>query len=118
MERETDHDKEKCQKQLLPLADTMYLLGGKWKFHIIMALAGGVSRFKEISKSVEGISDKVLSKELKDLEINNIITRTEIDHFPPIVEYHLTEHGKSLQPVVNDLAAWGQKHRNKIVNGG
>jgi DNA-binding HxlR family transcriptional regulator len=104
-----------CMGILLPVRDALEVLNGKWKLPIIVALSFGSKRFKEISKEVNGITDKMLSKELKDLEMNKLVKRTIYHTFPPTVEYSITEHGQSLKKVVNELKDWGLKHRRKIT---
>jgi DNA-binding HxlR family transcriptional regulator len=104
-----------CLGILLPVRDAIEVLNGKWKLPIIVALTFGPKRFKEISKEVRGITDKMLSKELKDLEMNKLVKRRIYDTFPPTVEYSITEHGQSLKKVVNELRDWGLKHRKKIT---
>ena len=97
------------------IKDAMETLSGNWKLPILFSLSGGAKRFKEITREVEGISDKMLSKELKELETNKLITRTVIDTQPITVQYQLTEHGKSLQTIINNLTEWGVKHRLEII---
>ena len=80
-----------------------------------MTLSDGTKRFKQISKEVDGISDKMLSKELKELEINQLVKRTVYDTFPPTVEYSVTEHAWTLDKVVKELRDWGLVHRKKII---
>lgn len=100
---------------LLPVRDALEILSGKWKLPIIVALTFGKKRFKQISTEVQGITDKMLSKELKELEINQLVKRTIIDTFPPTVEYSITEHGKSLERVIEELRNWGMSHRKQII---
>lgn len=100
---------------LLPVRDALEVLNGKWKLPIIVALTFGPKRFKQISNEVKGITDKMLSKELKDLEMNQLVKRTIYDTFPPTVEYSITENGKSLQSVITELRNWGLTHRRKIT---
>lgn len=100
---------------LLPVRDALEILSGKWKLPIIIALTFGTKRFKQISTEVQGITDKMLSKELKELEVNQLVKRTVIDTFPPTVEYSITEHGKSLEKVIEELRNWGMQHRKKII---
>lgn len=104
-----------CQGIIRPVRDALEVLNGKWKLAIIGSLTFGTKRFKQISKEVTGITDKVLSKELKDLEINQLIKREVFDTFPPTVEYSITSHGKSLEKVINELRIWGLSHRKKII---
>jgi len=104
-----------CKSMLLPVQDALEVLNGKWKLPIIVALLFGSKRFKEISREVHGITDKMLSKELRDLEMNQLVKRTVFDTFPPTVEYSITEHGQSLKRVIEELKEWGVKHRKKII---
>ncbi len=104
-----------CVKFILSVKDALEVLDGRWKLPIIISLKFGPKRFKEISKEIGGITDKMLSKELKDLEVNKLITRTVYDTFPPTVEYAITAHGSSLDPVLLSLRDWGTTHRKKII---
>ena len=104
-----------CTRVLLPVRDALDILQGRWKLPIIVSLTFGAKRFKEISKEVNGITDKMLSKELKDLEVNQLVKRTVYDSFPPIVEYSITPHGESLEKVISELRNWGVRHRKKII---
>lgn len=100
---------------MLSIQDALEALEGKWKLLILFSLSGGTKRFGQISKEVNGISDKVLSKELKSLEANELIKR-EVHHtFPPTVEYSITDHGRSLERVMEELHYWGLAHRKQIM---
>jgi DNA-binding HxlR family transcriptional regulator len=107
-------EKESCPKVLLAIRDTMDVLNGKWKIAIIGSLTFGDKRFKELQRDVEGITAKMLSKELKDLEVNKLVKRTVFDTKPVTVEYSLTAHGKSLEKIISELATWGAMHREKV----
>ncbi|WP_394992034.1 winged helix-turn-helix transcriptional regulator [Emticicia sp.] len=109
------HSPEECTKMIVPVRDALEILNGKWKLPIILSLSFGTKRFNQISKEINGITDKMLSKELKDLEVNQLITRTVHDTFPPTVEYAITEHGKSLEKLIAELRSWGMVHRKKII---
>src|ERR1700749_4401215 len=98
-------------QMLLPLRDSLDILGGKWKLQIIFSLKFGRKRFKEIQREIPGITSKMLSKELKDLEINDLATRYVFNTAPITVEYELSEYGKTLKPVVVELYKWGAAHR-------
>ncbi len=111
----TEDLKSECIKAILPVKDALEVLNGRWKLPIIISLGYGNKRFKEISKEVHGITDKVLSKELKEMEANKLVTRTVYDSFPPTVEYAITEHGRSLEEVIIALKKWGTGHRKKIL---
>lgn len=107
--------KSGCPKTMLSIKDALEVLEGKWKLLILFSLSGGPKRFKEISKEVIGITDKTLSKELKNLEINQLVKREVSDTFPPKVLYSITEHGLSLEKVLDELHFWGLFHRKKII---
>lgn len=109
------HIQGECSKVILPVRDALEVLNGRWKIQILISISFGTKRFKQISKEVNGITDKVLSKELKDLETNQLIRREVFDTFPPTVEYSITSHGKSLQKVIDELRTWGISHRKKII---
>jgi len=109
------HSPAECSSFLRPIKDSLEVLNGKWKLQILGSLIFGNKRFGQISKELNGVTDKVLSKELKELETNQLIKRTVYDTFPPTVEYSITEHGKSLEGVMEELKNWGIKHRKKII---
>ena len=104
-----------CQSALSAVGDALYVIGGKWKLRVIIALSSGKQRFNELQRSIPGISATVLSNELKDLELNGFITRN-VDAIatPVVVEYELTEYSATLEDVVQALHAWGAMHRNRI----
>ena len=105
-----------CKLIMLPLFDALEIVRGKWRLPILLAIMFGNKRFKQISKEVVGISDKILSKELKILEENLLIKRTVYDTFPPTVEYQTTKHSESLEKVMIELKNWGELHRKKIID--
>jgi DNA-binding HxlR family transcriptional regulator len=105
-----------CTKVLRAIRDTMDVLSGKWKVAIIGSLTFGEKRFKELQRDVEGITAKMLSKELKDLEINKLVKRTVFDTKPVTVEYRLTDHGRSLEKLINEMVTWGIRHREEIFD--
>lgn len=106
--------KTQCQSSLNSIADAMFVIGGKWKLRIIVALTEGNKRFNELQRMIDGISAKVLSTELKDLELNGFIKRHVFTGTPVVVEYELTDYAASLQPVLESLSDWGAKHKEKI----
>lgn len=103
-----------CQLSLDAVQDALYVLHGKWKLPIIIALSEGKKRFGEIQKSVKGIAPKVLSSELKTLELNGFVVRHVQNKFPVLVEYELTEYSNTLEDVITALRDWGAQHRDKI----
>lgn len=109
--------KEECKASCLPIRDTLDLVGGKWKLPITHALSAGPMRFKTLQREINGITARMLSKELKELEVNELVSRKVYATAPVTVEYSLTEYGKSLKPVVVALYTWGEKHRQRILKG-
>ncbi|HXB10401.1 MAG TPA: helix-turn-helix domain-containing protein [Bacteroidia bacterium] len=105
-----------CTKHLLPVKDALDILGGKWKLPIIVALTFNNKHFREMVREIHGITPRMLSKELKDLEVNQLVKRTVYDTSPVTVEYSLTPYGKSLQKVIEALRTWGTQHRKRILN--
>lgn len=106
-----------CSEELIAMRDSLDVLGGKWKLMILRYLTNRPDQqihFKKLERGVEGISAKMLSKELKELEINLLITRTIQDTKPITVTYAVTEYGKSVFPVTEILVNWGLIHRGKI----
>lgn len=109
--------KNSCRLHLRSVRDTMELLSGKWKVYIISTLVmDGKQRFMDIMRNVEGIGAKMLSKELQELELNKLITRTVIQSKPITVEYEMTEYGKSLKPVISAISEWGINHRQFLFD--
>lgn len=97
-----------------PFRYTLNVLEGKWKFPIIYSLFNkGTLRFKELERDVEGITSRMLIKELKMLEKNGIVKRKAYATVPPTVEYSLTECGRTLEPIINTLQVWGEEHLGK-----
>lgn len=91
---------------------TMSLIQGKYKMFILYALAWfGVVRFNEMKKFIGSISYKTLSSTLKELEADDLVHREEYPQIPPKVEYSLTERGKSLMPILDQMCTWGEEHR-------
>lgn len=104
-----------CKKRLQGVIDIQDLLNGKWKAIIIAALYyNGTFRFMDLKRHIEGIAPKVLSKELKDLEMNHLIKRSIQDTMPITVEYELTPLGESLSKVIEAMGDWGLKYRKSV----
>jgi DNA-binding HxlR family transcriptional regulator len=104
------------KKRMRAVQDSMDVLNGKWKIPIITSICCyGKRRFSDILIDIEGISNRMLSKELKELEINQLIKRSVLDTQPISVQYELTEHGNTLQTIISNLTDWGIVHRKKIV---
>ena len=107
-----------CSQFIVPIRDTLDILSGKWKLPIIGALVTGKMRFKEMERQIPKITARMLSKELKELEMNQLVKRTVYDTTPVTVEYELTTYGNSLQDVLIALRDWGVKHRSRIIGSG
>lgn len=101
--------KMKVSEKTCSLRDVLDIIGGKWSMPIIYILSKGKMRFKEIERSVEGINTRMLVKELKNMEVNGIITREVFATVPPTVEYTLTTKGEKLLPSIVSLHKWGQE---------
>ena len=96
---------------------TMSLIQGKYKMFILYALAWfGVVRFNEMKKFIGSISYKTLSSTLKELEADDLVHREEYPQIPPKVEYSLTERGKSLMPILDQMCTWGEERPNTHRN--
>lgn len=110
--------KTQCAEKLNAVRDAIYVIGGKWKLRIIIAMNEGNCRFNELQRTIEGISAKVLSNELKDLELNGLVKRTVHDETPVVVTYEPTEYTHTLKEVLHSLSEWGAMHREKLRNEG
>jgi DNA-binding HxlR family transcriptional regulator len=108
---------EVCQFKLLASRDTLEVIQGKWRIPIIISLTYGKKRFGEIQRDIADISPKMLSQELKSLEMNKIITRTLYDSMPVTVEYSLTPLGWSMNKLLEEILNWGVYFREKMING-
>ncbi len=116
MECQVKDFQKEHKKEMMAVQDSMDVLNGKWKICIISSICYyNKRRFSDILNDVAGISNKMLSKELKELEINQLVKRTVLDTQPIAVQYELTEHGKTLQTIINNLTEWGIEHRKKIT---
>ena len=104
----------KTKAELLPecpVATTVQLIGNKWKLLIIRNLSTRPWRFNELQRDLEGISQKVLTDSLRSMEADGIVTRTVYAEVPPRVEYALSDLGRSLQPILDAMKAWGEEYR-------
>ena len=116
MECAKEDFQQETKKKMRAVQDSMDALNGKWKISIVSSICCyGKRRFSDILNDVAGISNRMLSKELKELEINELIKRTVLDTQPVTVQYELTEHGNRLHTIINNLSDWGIAHRMKIV---
>jgi DNA-binding HxlR family transcriptional regulator len=106
--------KEDCEKARLTIQDTLDVVGGKWKLVLISILRGGKLRFRELVREAE-ISPRILSKELQELEINGLVSRTVCNTKPVTVEYALTPYSETLSEVILAMHKWGKQHRERVL---
>jgi DNA-binding HxlR family transcriptional regulator len=98
-----------------PVATTVGLIGNKWKLLILRDVLGGSKRFGELRKSLEGISQKVLTDNLRSMEEDGLLTRTVFPEVPPRVEYSLSELGDSMRPIIKQMEEWGLGYKETVA---
>jgi len=113
-EIESVPNRQECATSLHHVVDALYVLGGKWRLPLILSLVQSPKRFNEIQHELSGISPKILAKELKDLELNEFITRKVYAGTPAIIVYEATQHSLTLKNVLRELSLWGKQHREII----
>lgn len=99
-----------------PVETTLTLISDKWKVLILRDLLPGIKRFGELRKSIGGVSQKVLTAQLRQMEESGLVTRTVYAEVPPRVEYTLTELGYSLKPILDAMWSWGEDYKAKNVS--
>ena len=104
-----------CNGAIHAVKDALYVLNGKWKLPLIISLINGPKRFNEIQRSLGEITPKILSKELRELELNEFVERKVFSTVPVTVTYELTAYSGSLDKVLEELKKWGTEHRERIV---
>ena len=97
-----------------PVTTTLSVIGGKWKPIILWIICDQKKRFGEIKKLIPSITQKMLTQQLRELEEDGIISRKVNAVVPPKVEYCLTSYGQSLIPILNEMAKWGEMHRERF----
>jgi DNA-binding HxlR family transcriptional regulator len=107
MEDDMSREKFGC-----PVEITLTLLGNKWKVLILRELFTGTKRFGELSRGIPGISQKMLTQQLRQMEKDNLIERKVYAEVPPRVEYFLTETGRSLKPILDEMHRWGRQYQS------
>lgn len=103
------------QEELKALQDTLYFVGGKWRIPVMNAICNGNRRFSEIERSIPGITKRMLSRELKEMELCNLVKRTVYADSPVLIEYEATEHCRSFGKVIMAMIDWGRSHRKTVV---
>lgn len=99
-----------------PVEITLSLIGDKWKVLILRDLLGGTMRFGELKKSIGKVSQKVLTSQLRDMEAHGLVHRQVYAEVPPRVEYSLTDTGRSLEPIINAMLAWGSNYKEAFLD--
>lgn len=110
-----NNEHPECRETILPVRDALDVVSGKWKIPILIAMGLGSKRFMEIQGAIPNLTSRMLSKELKELEINRLIVRKVYDSIPVVIEYTVTEHGKTLNTLIEELRRWGEFHRGVIT---
>lgn len=103
------------EEELRALQDTLYFIGGKWRLPIINSICNGNRRFREIERSIPGITTRMLSKELKEMEMNKLVKRSVYAETPVLIEYAPTEHCRSFGKIIQEMINWGKGHRKIVV---
>ena len=94
-----------------PVATTLSLIGNKWKIFVLRNLMVAPNRFNQLQKTIPGISQKVLTDNLRDMERAGIVIRTVFPEVPPRVEYSLSELGETMRPIITALEQWGTGYK-------
>ncbi|WP_228424872.1 winged helix-turn-helix transcriptional regulator [Chryseobacterium culicis] len=102
-------------EELRALQDTLYFIGGKWRIPVINSICNGNRRFREIERSIPGITTRMLSKELKDMELNKLVKRTVYPETPVLIVYEPTEYCRTFGNIIQEMISWGREHRRVIV---
>ena len=108
-------EKNLCQLSRCPVITTLSVIGGKWKPAILWELTNAdMLRFGELRKLIPEITQKMLTQQLRELEADHIVLRKVYAEVPPRVEYSLTDYGRTLTPLLSEMATWGQVHRKQL----
>lgn len=110
-----EHNEETCRHAVKAVRDALYVLSGKWKLPLIMALRTGPLRFNDLQRITGGITPRILSKELKELELNGFIERKVVSTSPVTVVYERLPYSDTLKKVLQELQVWGHQHRQRIM---
>jgi DNA-binding HxlR family transcriptional regulator len=97
-----------------PVEATLDVIGGKWKAVILFWLKDGVRRFGELRRRIPGVSERMLTQQLRELEAHGIVRRQVYPVVPPKVEYSLTPYGRTLRPITELMCAWGKQHLKRL----
>ncbi len=100
---------------MCPVENATQLISGKWKARILWKLHHNTMRYGELRRELAGITEKMLAQQLRELENDGLVVRTQYPEVPPKVEYSLSEFGKSFSPILEQIALWGQRYQTEIV---
>jgi DNA-binding HxlR family transcriptional regulator len=104
------------QAELKALQNTLYFIGGKWRIPVINSLCNGNRRFRDIEKSIPGITRRMLSKELKDMELNKLLKRNVYPEIPVLIAYEPTEYCRTFGRIIQEMIRWGEDHEKVVKN--
>lgn len=102
-------------EELQALQDTLHFIGGKWRIPIMNSLCNGNRRFREIERSIPGITTRMLSRELKDMELNKLVKRTVYTDTPVLIEYEPTAYCQTFDKIISEMIIWGKAHRKAVI---
>lgn len=102
-----------CTTEDCPVHVTLKVIGGKWKLPLLWYLRDGSMRYSELQRAIAGITPKMLAEQLRELEKDGLVARKVHPVVPPKVEYSLTTYGRSLDPILDAMGAWGEKHAKR-----
>lgn len=102
---------KRAEHQICPVEITLHVIGGRWKVLILWYLKENLRRFGELRRLMPGVTQKMLTHQLRELEGDGLVRRKVYAQVPPKVEYSITEHGKSLAPILNQMGKWGMAHQ-------
>ena len=108
-------DDKRFREKISAIQDTMFVIGGKWKIPVILSIYSGNKRFNDILTSIPKITNRVLSKELKHLEENLLISRTIVSDYPVKIEYAITTYCLSIDKIAKPMEEWGKSHKKEII---
>ncbi len=111
---ETETKAVSTERASCPVEITLQVIGGRWKVLIIRELFQGVKRFSQLHRALHGITQKMLTQQLRELEEDGIVHREVYLQVPPKVEYSLTSLGESLKPILDSMHEWGLRHLNEV----
>ncbi|RDC56182.1 transcriptional regulator [Pedobacter chinensis] len=109
-------NEKRFKEKIQAVQDTMFVLGGKWKLAIVLSIYEGNKRFNDIAMAIPNITNRVLSKELKHLEENLLVSRTIVSDSPVKIEYDVTDYCYSIGQIIKPMEQWGKNHKKKLIN--